>query len=74
MKHIFLILVALIPFTGLFAQNYDPEYPDPDSLDMVLDEQEIQDLNSGKAVVEESTVLEKQKLQDDLPNLLRRHL
>lgn len=58
MKHIFLILFALIPFTGLFAQNYDPEYPDPDSLDMVLDEQEIQDLNSGKAVVEESTVLE----------------
>jgi len=32
--------------------------PEPDSLEMNLDEQEINDLNSGKAVVEESTVME----------------
>jgi len=61
-KHIILILF-LLPFTHLFAQVYEPQAPDPqdpepDSLEMNLDEQEINDLNSGKAVVEESTVME----------------
>jgi len=61
-KHIILILF-LLPFTHLFAQVYEPQAPDlqepePDSIEMVLDEQEINDLNSGKAVVEESTVME----------------
>ena len=61
-KHIILILF-LLPVTQLSAQVYDPQAPDPqdpdpDSLEMVLDEQEINDLNSGKAVVEESTVME----------------
>lgn len=58
MKHTLLILIALLPFSGLFAQEYDPEPSEPDSLNMDLDDQEIHDLNSGKAVVEESTVLE----------------
>lgn len=58
MKHKLLILFALLPFTGLFAQEYHPEQSDPDSLNVELNEQEINDLNSGKAVVEESAVLE----------------
>lgn len=58
MKNKLLILFVLLPFTGLLAQNIEPEYAEPDSLDTELNEQEIQDLNSGKAVVEESTVLE----------------
>ena len=61
-KHLILILL-LLPFTQLSAQVYEPQAPEPqnpepDSLEMVLDEQEINDLNSGKAVVEESTVME----------------
>ena len=58
MKHKLLIIFALLPFTGLFAQEYHPEQSDPDSLNVELNEQEINDLNSGKAVVEESAVLE----------------
>lgn len=58
MKNKLLIVFLLLPFTGLLAQNIDPDYSEPDSLDIELDEQEIKDLNSGKAVVEESTVLE----------------
>ncbi len=56
MKRIHLIsLLALFPFVTLFAQVYEPEY---DSLEVELDDQRINDLNSGKAVVEESTVME----------------
>ena len=56
MKRIHLIsLLVLFPLATLFAQVYEPEY---DSLDLELDEQRINDLNSGKAVVEESTVME----------------
>lgn len=58
MKHTLLILLALLPFTRLFAQDHHPEPATPDSLSIELDEQEIEDLNSGKAVVEESAVLE----------------
>lgn len=57
MKNI-LLLLLLMPFAGIFAQNYDPEPVEPDSLNIELDEQEIKDLNSGKTVVEESAVLE----------------
>lgn len=60
MKHTFLILFALLPFAGLFAQNHEPEplLVEADSLEVELNDQEINDLNSGKAVVEESAVLE----------------
>ena len=48
-----------MPCLSVFSQSFDPEAPNPDTLDVeVYDEQEIKDLNSGKAVVEESTVLE----------------
>ena len=53
MKYIHLILLVFLPFAELFAQ-----YSDPDSLDFYYDEQEIEDLNSGEAVVEESAVME----------------
>ena len=57
MKRIHLIsLLALFPFATLFAQVYEPLAPDADTLE--LDDQRINDLNSGKAVVEESTVME----------------
>jgi len=49
-------LLALFPFATLFAQVYEPLAPDADTLE--LDDQRINDLNSGKAVVEESTVME----------------
>lgn len=57
---LFLVLLMLSPFTNLFAQKYDP-----DSLE-VLSEQQIKDLNSGKAVVEESTVMEMLDLVSNL--------
>ena len=53
MKYLHLILLILLPLTGVFAQ-----YADPDSLSFEYDEWEIEDLNSGKAVVEESAVME----------------
>ena len=57
MKRIHLIsLLAFFPFASLFAQVYEPLAPDADTLE--LDDQRVNDLNSGKAVVEESTVME----------------
>ena len=57
MKRIHLIsLLALFPFATLFAQVYEPLAPNADTLE--LDDQRVNDLNSGKAVVEESTVME----------------
>lgn len=58
MKYAYLIAFLLFPFATLFAQSNDPEYAEPDSLEVELDEQEIKDLNSGKAVVDESAVME----------------
>ncbi len=58
MKHLHLILLLFFPFAQVFAQYNEPDMEDPDSLEMTLGEQEINDLNSGKAVVEESTVME----------------
>ena len=59
MKQLSLLLLILLPFAGLNAQNFDPETPAPDTLEMVeYSPQEIEDLNSGKAVVEESAVME----------------
>ena len=56
MKRIQLItLFVLFPLATLFAQVYEPEY---DSLDVQLGERRLNDLNSGKDVVEESTVME----------------
>ena len=58
MKYAHLLFLLLFPFATVFAQVNDPYSSDPDSLDVELNEQEINDLNSGKAVVDESTVME----------------
>ena len=58
MKYTHLILLLLFPFTTLFAQVNDPDFASPDSLEIKIYDQEIQDLNSGKAVIDESAVME----------------
>ena len=56
MKRIQLItLFVLFPLATLFAQVYEPDY---DTIDVGFGEQKINDINSGKMVVEESTVME----------------
>lgn len=56
MKRIQLItLLVLFPLATLFAQVYEPDY---DSIDVKLGQQKLNDINSGKMVVEESTVME----------------
>ena len=52
------LLLVLFPVSHVFSQIYTPVKPDTDSLEVELSDQEIKDLNSGKAVVEESTVME----------------
>lgn len=61
MKRIHLIaLLSLFSLVSLKAQNYEPTAPEveADTIETELDDQRINDLNSGKAVVEESTVME----------------
>ena len=58
MKYTHLILLILFPFATLFAQVNDPDYASPDSLELELNDQEIQDLKSGKTVIDESAVME----------------
>ena len=56
MKRTYLLpFLLLFPFVQMFAQ-VQPTSPNPDSLE--TSDQRIYDLNSGKAVVEESTVME----------------
>ena len=58
MKYTHLLMLLLLPFANLFAQ-INPYTPTaPDSLDVELSDEEIANLNSGKAVVEESAVME----------------
>ena len=59
MKYVHLVIVfILFPFGNLWSQVYTPVKPDPDSLEIEFSDQEIKDLNSGKAVVDESAVME----------------
>ena len=58
MKYTHLVLLLLFPFATAFAQVNRSYSTAPDSLDVELNEQEIRDLNSGKAVVDESAVME----------------
>ena len=58
MKYAHLLFLLLFPFATVFSQVNDPYNSEPDSLDVELNEQEIKDLNSGKAVVDESAVME----------------
>ena len=52
MKYAHLFILMFFPFVSLFAQYYTPDLPHPDTLEVELDDEEIKDLNSGKAVVE----------------------
>ena len=45
MKYLRLIILMLLPISGLFAQNYDPEFPDLDSLYYDADTLEINDMD-----------------------------
>ena len=58
MKYVNLLIFLLFPFATLLAQVNNPDQVAPDSLELELNEQQIIDLNSGKAVVDESTVME----------------
>ena len=58
MKYVHLVFILLFPFASLFAQVNVPDNSVPDSLELELSEQQIIDLNSGKAVVDESAVME----------------
>lgn len=58
MEKTHLLLLLLLPLSPLFAQTVDTLNTVNDSIEMEYNEQEIKDLNSGKAVVEESTVME----------------
>jgi membrane-bound lytic murein transglycosylase D len=58
MKYAHLVFLLFFPFAFLFAQVNVPDHSTPDSLEVELDDQEIKDLNSGKAVVDESAVME----------------
>lgn len=58
MKYAYLIILMLFPFATLFAQVNVPDYAAPDSLEVELSDQEIKDLNSGKAVIDQSAVME----------------
>ena len=58
MKYTHLVILLFFPFATLFAQIKGYEPSSPDSLEIELDDEKIRDLNSGKAVVEESEVME----------------
>ncbi len=59
MKRITLIVaLTLLALSPLMAQVNKPSTHHTDTLDTELDDQRVNDLNSGKAVVEESTVME----------------
>ena len=58
MKYTHLAFLLLFPFAHLIAQINTYEPTSPDSLDVELNDDQIRDLNSGKAVVDESTVME----------------
>ena len=58
-----LVLLMLIPFVQTFAQNNTPTSPQADSLEF---DARINDPNSGKEVVEESTVMEMLELVSSL--------
>ena len=56
MKRIQLItFLVLFPLATMFAQVYEPDY---DSIDVELGQRKLNEINSGKTVVEESTVME----------------
>lgn len=57
MKYLRLIALLLLPVSGLFAQDYDPEFSDPDSLYIEADTLEINPMDTT-VNVEQSSVME----------------
>ena len=57
MKYLRLALLLLLPISGLFAQDYDPDFSDPDSLYYESDTLEVNDLDST-INVNQSSVME----------------
>ena len=57
MKYLRLIVLLLLPMSGLFAQDYDPEFSDPDSLYIEADTLEINPMDTI-VNVEQSSVME----------------
>ena len=58
MKHTTLAFLLIFPFTQLLAQVYTPQMPQCDTAVSDVDKLEINELNTDKAIVEESTVME----------------
>ena len=57
MKYLRLIVLLLLPMSGLFAQDYDPEFSDPDSLYFESDTLGINPMDTT-VNVEQSSVME----------------
>lgn len=57
MKYLRLIILLFLPISGLFAQDYDPDFPDPDSLYYESDTLEVNDFDST-VNVDQSSVME----------------
>ena len=55
MKYLRLIILLLLPMSGLYAQDYDPEYSDPDSL---YYEADTLDFSDTTVTVGQSSVME----------------
>lgn len=57
MKYLRLLVLMMLPLGGLFAQDYDPDFSDPDSLFFRADTLDIVDMDTT-VNVEESSVME----------------
>ena len=57
MKYLRLVILLFLPLSGLFAQDYDPDISDPDSLYYESDTLEVNDLDST-INVDQSSVME----------------
>ena len=57
MKYLRLIILFLLPMSGVFAQDYDPEYSDPDDMYYEADTLDVNEIDTT-VNVEESSVME----------------
>ena len=57
MKYLRLIIFLMLPMSGLFAQDYDPEFTDPDSLYFETDTLDVNEMDTT-VNVEQSAVME----------------
>lgn len=57
MKYLRLIILLLLPMSGLFAQDYDPDFSEPDSLLFEADTLDVSEMDTT-VNMEESSVME----------------